>query len=528
MSSLNAAIDDLCSNFNNMETSLDGQFTEGNQQATLPPTMTAPNTFSNTMTAPPMPFSSQGDGQSQGAHYSTSGLGGFRDRRPLDNASDPLDEDDIGLGLNTKEAKVLDMMVGHLKALQTAVSVPVFEVVTRFDGDPTKFKQYVRDIECYAQMAGLADKDIPRIVNITCSGAVKDFVKRYIDEVKENRGVPTWAELKDSLQKRFAETTDQQQALAMLRQLKQEPNEPVQIYSERLQRIAEDAFPRNLYSQETEAFVQKQLVDIFTDGLYFDYLRMKMLRENPPTFEAAVECAMKEQKLRQRFNLRADTRDKHVTNNAYWPQTTSVNYPPVPTWPSWSHAMTMEARPMVSPMTDTRGIEPMEIDHLRNQRCFKCEGKGHRAKHCPTGVRTNTKGTPRQVYLVSDQTDDDDTPDNKHTRTNDQKGLKSAKILSQAGVKSQGQTRNRDQGRPRQQNTIPQDIPDWIRGAECFWCHMIGHLKRNCPQRVVPDRNRPPMHYHGHQGGLPYNGQQGGPQYNGQQGGPQFRGRQGN
>ena len=43
------------------------------------------------------------------------------------------------------------------------------------------------------------------------------------------------------------------------------------------------------------------------------------------------------------------------------------------------------------------------------------------------------------------------------------------------------------------QGQVPTQVPDWIRGAECWICHMIGHLQRNCPNRVVPNRNRVPI-----------------------------------
>lgn len=42
----------------------------------------------------------------------------------------------------------------------------------------------------------------------------------------------------------------------------------------------------------------------FIDGLGQDYLKMKLLKKAPKTFEDAVELAVKEQILRERINLR--------------------------------------------------------------------------------------------------------------------------------------------------------------------------------------------------------------------------------
>ena len=55
--------------------------------------------------------------------------------------------------------------------------------------------------------------------------------------------------------------------------------------------------------------VQQQLINAFIDGLAYDYLKMKVMRENPQTLEGAVGIAMKEQNLRKRFNLRKDDKE---------------------------------------------------------------------------------------------------------------------------------------------------------------------------------------------------------------------------
>ena len=150
-------------------------------------------------------------------------------------------------------------------------------------------------------MARLRDMDIPQIVHVTCTGLVADFVKRYIDEVEASKDTPNWRDLKLLLQKRFAEVTDQQQAMAMLRRTKQRSEESVQMYAERLLRIAEDAYPATCQDENTRNLIQKQLADTFCDGLLYDYLRMKVMREDPQNFEHAIQCAIKEEGLRKRF-----------------------------------------------------------------------------------------------------------------------------------------------------------------------------------------------------------------------------------
>ena len=79
------------------------------------------------------------------------------------------------------------------------------------------------------------------------------------------------------------------------------------------------------------------------DGLVHNYLKMKVMRENPATLQAAVASAMTEQNLRKRFNLR------------------------------------------IGRVTDSNvcHIEPMETDHLQpTKHCFKCNKLGHYVRDC--------------------------------------------------------------------------------------------------------------------------------------------------
>ena len=52
--------------------------------------------------------------------------------------------------------------------------------------------------------------------------------------------------------------------------------------------------------------VENQLIHIFIDGLYFDYLKKKVLRDDPGTYQAAIQSVMREKNIRKRFTLRKD------------------------------------------------------------------------------------------------------------------------------------------------------------------------------------------------------------------------------
>ena len=130
-----------------------------------------------------------------------------------------------------------------------------------------------------------------------------------------------------------------------LEKLRQKPAETVQVYAERMLNLGEDAFE----GQDRNA-AQGQLIGYFIDGLKEDSLKLKIMRENPDTFQAAVAIATREQNLRKRFQLRT--------------------------------GRGIETRSIDSEH------EPMEVDHYRNKpTCFYCKKKGHIVRDCRSRKR---------------------------------------------------------------------------------------------------------------------------------------------
>ncbi|KAK3108899.1 hypothetical protein FSP39_018195 [Pinctada imbricata] len=333
----------------------------------------------------------------------------------------------------------------QVKGLQTAISVPLLQVVRSFEGDSSQFKEWVKEIEKYAHMARLDNTDIPRIVLMTCKGTVGDFVKRYLEEIESEGEIPDWTNLKRLMQKRYAEITDNQRAMTELRKIKQTPEESVQLYSERLLRLAEDAYTAPF--DETEyAFIQKQLVDIFCDGLFYDYLRMRVLRCDPRGYDEAVEIAMKEQNLRKRFNLRSNTQNETLTNDEN--SDLAVN--------------------------------------SSNQKCFKCNCKGHTVWECPQRVNK------QNIKPVLDYSDPESDENREVSSTKRKKSLDECentipnkqKLINTVPVKNSEDSRHKILGQTKSDHT------NRHKTGECWLCHAKGHFRRNCPNRRFPDRYR--------------------------------------
>ena len=74
--------------------------------------------------------------------------------------------------------------------------------------------------------------------------------------------------------------------------------ETIHNYAERILSLAEDAY----HNQGGDA-IERQLIDIFVDGLNNDQLKMKILRDQPNTLQGAVGVATNEQNLRTRVQM---------------------------------------------------------------------------------------------------------------------------------------------------------------------------------------------------------------------------------
>ena len=125
-------------------------------------------------------------------------------------------------------------------------------------------------------------------------------------------------------------------AFTLLRNVRQKVRENVQIYAERLLTLGKDSFPPDTDRQTAE----RQLICFFVNGLLQNSLKMKLMRDNPNTFQAAVNSALQEQNLRRRFNLR-----------------------------------TNQGEPL------GRRDAPMEIDHMRHSRRPRHQGSGDRSNY---------------------------------------------------------------------------------------------------------------------------------------------------
>ena len=200
-------------------------------------------------------------------------------------------DQDIGAVFN----KLATQMTNVLSALGTQ---GIAQTITSFYGDNKQFKPWMKSIEKYAYLTGLKPDKVKMVAYQSSKDAVSDFIHRNLNDYSNN----TWYQFKRELTSRFAEITDPQHAFMLLRKVKQSPFENVLLFSEKLLALAEESF---VGQQGGLLTVETQLIGFLFDGLAHDYLKMKVMRDNPNTLGAAIASAMGEQNLRKRFELRA-------------------------------------------------------------------------------------------------------------------------------------------------------------------------------------------------------------------------------
>ena len=259
--------------------------------------------------------------------------------------------------------------------------------VPKFNGDSKKFRPWVKSVEKFIQITGAPVNNAVGVAYQAAEGLVSDFINRYIDQ---QGGTVEWSELKKELTAYFGEITDPQQALLMLRKLKQKRDEGVQIYAERLMTLAEDAWPDQL----TETLVQQQLVNVYIDGLYADDIARRLLRQNPKTIEEAVKLAATEQNLRSRFDLRHrastgsmsrfERKEEPMEINKFTGKCFNCN--------KYGHKAVQCRRSSVK-----------RVNAIEGPRCWACNEVGHMRNECPrlTQIRSGKCGKCGRVGHIS-------------------------------------------------------------------------------------------------------------------------------
>ena len=173
--------------------------------------------------------------------------------------------------------------------------------VTPYAGEPAGCEQFIRSLDMVHMILGENDTLTHKTALTRARGICAETIKTWLETNEpQNR---TWANLRAMLEEQFGPSVDPRTALQILRSTKQGTDLSVHNYAKLLSIRAQRAWP-NQDMSATE--IQRQIVEIYINGLNNDAVRRKLVIKDPTSLQAAVSAAFEESKVQNRlsaFNL---------------------------------------------------------------------------------------------------------------------------------------------------------------------------------------------------------------------------------
>lgn len=193
-------------------------------------------------------------------------------------------------------AMPIQVLTDHFQRLENELRAQSISRDSKtYSGEGTKrLKEWVKEMDKYDRIVNGDQARMRTFAIMTLTGIAGDYLSRMLHQHPQ----ANWNQIKDSVVTRFSDLADQHYALRKLKQIKQGTGEAVQAYGERLLSLAEDAYPGQPANQPV---LQRELIDIYIEGLKEDFIVRKLLRNRPQDIYAAIETAMEEQQVSRVF-----------------------------------------------------------------------------------------------------------------------------------------------------------------------------------------------------------------------------------
>ena len=175
--------------------------------------------------------------------------------------------------------------LGELELVKT---VPIFSGDSSADFLP--WTQAIhRVITCFPN-SGI---DFRNLAYFRSSGAVRKFIQHFLANNS------TSGDFSGALLARFGPCVDKGLALSKLIAIKQHTGERLELFADRLQLTANDAFGK---IESNLAVIQQQLANLFINGINDSRIKTHVVRNDPKDLKSAVDFATQERRVLTRIN----------------------------------------------------------------------------------------------------------------------------------------------------------------------------------------------------------------------------------
>ena len=201
-----------------------------------------------------------------------------------------------------------DFMNGLSRQLDTS---DVVSRIHNFSGNnPSSFRLWMKHLRREAlEKQPIDDQYMRKLVSRTVKESAADFWY----EIRVARPNITWEEIQDVFRERFANYVDAQIALQKLSKLKQDHQQTLHSFAQKITETAREAYSEADYAT---AIVTRQLRDIFINGLRCHRTSQLLIREQIVDLPTALNIAVRQDLLRQTYKLREvdkiDGEGRHV------------------------------------------------------------------------------------------------------------------------------------------------------------------------------------------------------------------------
>jgi hypothetical protein len=186
------------------------------------------------------------------------------------------------------QARVEQVRLGEtldrLGAQLTTQAVSVSQHL-EYSGKAKELVPFLDDVEKHVLLATdkQDDRDLKRCVYQFSRGTVSTFIRTTFNE---NHNI-TWPQLRAKLIERFGEKLDPQTILIKLRSYTQRPGQSIAVFSELIQKKAQDIYGDEITTQ----IAQRELVSILAKGLKNKTIAKKVVLEYPTRYADAVNLS---------------------------------------------------------------------------------------------------------------------------------------------------------------------------------------------------------------------------------------------